>query len=132
MAFSEDEKVQIRYHLGFMNVNELYTFAAGIAHSIPHMSLLEGAMTRVLPFAETKVRQILERLNETETQKFENQEAVVVTSIGDITIDPMGQHKFENVYLYWRACLGNLLAVDPNPYDQRFQNSGLNARVHHG
>lgn len=130
MAFSDDEKVRIRYHLGFINVNYLYTFHVGVASSVPNQSILEGMMERVLPEAEYLVRKVLSRCETTEDQMFENQDALVVDAIEGLQIRSDGQTQFRNVYLYWRSALANLLAVAPNPYDQRFETL-MNVPVRH-
>lgn len=132
MAFTDEEKVRIRYHLGYMNVEELYTFALGVGHSIPHQSVLEGMMNRIIPAAEALVRELIARCDETESQNFNNQDAYLLRSIGDIVFRDDAHAQLNVVYMKHRAALANMLSVEPNPYDQRFTNSPINAPVRHG
>jgi hypothetical protein len=129
MAFSDDEKARIRYHLGYANVTFAFTFVLGVYAKIPFQSIVEGAMTQALPEIESQVRLLLQRLDQTEAQMFDNQELLAIDGIGSIQIRKDGQPKTRDQYAYWAAALGNIFNVEPNPYDQRFMGNGINVPV---
>lgn len=128
MAFTEEEKVRIRHHLGFLNVGAAQTFVLGTPAAVETQFLVEGAMNRVLPAAETMVRNLVARCDLVEQQVIENQELLAVTAVGEISVQ---EHEFEKLmqrYQYHRNALANALGIYANPFDKRFE-SGLNVRV---
>lgn len=134
MAFSEEEKVQIRHHLGYLNVAQVQTFSLGTPAAVETQFLIEGAMNKVLPAAESKARQMIANCDAVETQMIENQELLVAEQVDEIKVR---QDEFEALlkrYHFWRNALANILGVYPNPFDKRFASTGgggINVRVTH-
>lgn len=134
MAFSEQEKVRIRHHLGYLNVGQAYTFVAGTPAGVETQFLIEGAMQRVLPEAEVLARELLARCDSVEGQMMDNQDLLAVESVDEIKIR---QDEFQALlkrYHYHRNGLANVLGVYPNPFDKRFSaggGGGINVNVMH-
>ena len=133
MAFSDQEKVRIRHHMGYLGVAQVQTFSLGVPSAVETQFLIEGAMNRVLPASEIEARRIVGVLDTIEAQMVGDLELLAVEKIGDITVDGKEQGKLKQQYRHWQAALGNMLGVPPNPYDQRFLGGGggVNARVAH-
>lgn len=131
MAFTEQEKVRIRHHTGYMNVGQVQTFSLGVPAAVETQFLIEGAMSRVLPEAEIEVRRIVGILDKIEAQKVEDLELLAINKIGEIDVNDAEQSKLDREYDKWVASLCNLLAIPRNPYDQRKMGStgGINVRV---
>src|SRR5260221_6159274 len=126
MAFTETEKARIRYHLGYANVSFAFTFVMGFGATIPFQSVLEGNLDKSLPEIDAKVRELLQRLDDTELQMFDNQELLLIDGISTITVRKEGQARFRNQYQYWQNSLAMVFTVQPNPYDPRFLMNGVN------
>jgi hypothetical protein len=129
MALTEQEKVLIRHHLGYPNVDEMMTFVLGVPAALETNFIIEGAMNRARESALPLIRnhiQILEKIN---AQKVDDLEVLVVTELGEITINPKEQAALDEQYLYWANSLANLLGVYLNPFDKRGQGGGINTPV---
>ena len=134
MAFTFDEKVRIRHTLGYPNVSAVASFSLGMPAAFQTIFMLESAMTKVLPEAEAKARELLAKCETLETQVFEDAELLVVNEVGSIKIreDEMGA--VWKQYDMWRNALANVFGVPPHPFDFRFNNAavgGVNAPVRH-
>ena len=132
MAFSEQEKVKLRAHLGYGNVSSVQTFSLGVPAAVETQFLIEGAMNRVLPEAEIEARRLVGILDGIEAQMIGDTELLAVERIGEITVNGKEQQKLLTVYHHWQHTLANLLMIPVNPFDQRFMNAGgLNVGVAH-
>ena len=134
MAFSDSEKVRLRHALGYANVGQVETFSLGFPTAVETQFLIEGAMNRVLPEAESKCRDILATLESVESQMMGDTELLAVLKIGEIEVNPKEQGALRGVYRYWQATLGNLLMIPPCPFDQRFMfgAGGISVRMTNG
>ncbi len=129
-ALTDDERVRIRHHLGFLNVSGAATFALGVPQAVEPMFAIERAFQLVLPTALGLVRLLLARCDATEAQRFDNQENLAVTSVCDIDLRADEQQALGKNYDYWRNALANALGVYANPFDKRdIGGSGLNVPV---
>jgi hypothetical protein len=127
VAITEQEKVRIRHHLGYLNVAASQTFVLGAPAALETQFLIEGAMNRILPEAEGLVREHLAKCDFVEQQVVENQELLAITVVGEIQVR---QDEFEALmkrYHYWRNSLANDMGIYPNPFDKRF--AGVNIPV---
>jgi len=129
VPLTEQEKVRIRHHTGYLNVAEAYTFVLGTPSSVETQFIIEGAMTRVLESALPLLRDIVRRLDCIEDQMAEASELLDVSSMGEITIDPKLRQKRIAEYDYQCSALCNLLGVQRNPFDKRRMDAGINIRV---
>jgi len=131
VPFTESEKVKIRHHMGYLNVAASATFVLGSPAALETTFLIETAMNKVLPEAESMVRLHLGRMDLLEQQLVDNAEATVAKKIGDIEINEKEYEKVVQRYRFWQNALANLLGTYPNPWDKRFANAGVNVPVHH-
>lgn len=130
MPVTEDEKVKIRHHLGFLNVAEAQTFVLGTPAAVETQFLVEGAMNRVLEAAMVQVRRHLQILDTIEQQKIDDLELLAVNKVGEIEIRADEQEALDKQYERWQASLANLLGIYPNPWDKR-AGGGINVPVMH-
>ena len=128
MPLSEQEKVKIRHHLGYLNVAEAQTFVFGTPAAVETQFLIEGAMNRVLDAALTEVRRHVAILDQIEEQMIADHELLAVSKVGEIDVRADEQEALDKRYERWRQSLANLLGVYPNPFDKRYGH-GINVPV---
>ncbi len=128
---TEEERVTIRHHTGYLNVGEVSTFALGVPAAVETQFIIEGAMDRVLPAALTRLRNILSILDGIEGQKVGDLELAAVNKLDTIEINQAEQKQLDKQYDYWVNALCNILGVSRNPFDARKYNAGggINAGV---
>lgn len=127
-----EEKVRARHHLGFLNVDEAYTFVLGTPAGVETQFIIEGALNRILPSAMPLFRELLAKCDATEAQRFDDQDSLVASRVGSIELRGReGQVAQAMQYDYWRQGLANLMGIYVNPFDKRtdLSGGGLNVRV---
>lgn len=137
MSFlNEQEKVKVRHHTGYLNVQAAQTFVLGTPAAVETQFIIEGAMDRVLAEAIPEVRRHLQILDGIEEQMIQNFELVQVQSLGEIQVNSTGrdreQRQLIQVYDRWVDSLCNLLGVARNPFDKRkgaLGTGGINVSV---
>lgn len=132
MPLTEAEKVRIRHHLGYLQVQPVYTFVLGVPAGVESTFMIEGAMERVLDSALPLVRDMIRKLDCTEEQRFDDQENHAVNRLGDIEINPEEDKYLQRGYRYWQGRLANVLGVMVNPYskvEEDFQGGGVSRPV---
>lgn len=130
MSLTDEEKVKIRHHLGYLNVSAVQTFVLGSPAAVETQFIIEGAMTKVLDAALPEVRRHLVILDQIEAQMVEDHELLAVSQVGEIAVRPDEQQALDLRYQRWRQSLANLLGVYPNPFDKRY-GSRVNVPVSH-
>ncbi len=115
---TDEEKVRIRHHLGFLNVAPVATFVLGSPAAIDAQFIIESAMEKVLVAALPLVRRLLGFLDATENQRFEDQENLAVDRIGSIELREDEQDALAKNYQYWQGRLVNALGIVVNPYSK--------------
>ena len=124
------ERSNIRHHMGYINVSEVWTFVLGSPASLETTFVIEGAMNKILDEALPKVRQILTVLDAMEQQNIDDLELLSVSSLGDITVNPKELRMLEGQYDKWVAMLANIMGVPRNPFDKRLEaQGGINRSV---
>lgn len=131
MAFTAEEKVKIRHHLGYLNVQDAQTFVLGTPAAVETQFIIEGAMDRVLVAAESELRRHVAILDKIEEQLICDQELLAVDAIGEIKVRATEMKELRVEYQYWRQGLANLMGIYPNPFDKRYADSGINISVQH-
>lgn len=131
--FADDEKARIRHHMGYLNVSAVSTFSLGVPTAIETQYLIEGALNRVLPEAESLARNIVVKMDLIDAQMTDDLELLSVSKVDEIEINPNEMQILKRQYRYRQLELGNLLGIPPNPFDQRFAGSGgINIQVNNG
>ena len=135
---AEQDKVRARHHMGYLNVGSAQTFVLGIPAAVQTQFTIEGAFSKVLPQAEAKFLDLLNKLDSIEVQIDENTENVAVDRVDEIELRKDEFRQLIIRYQHWQGALGNLLGVTPNPFDQRpwlgqgyNGGGGVNVSVHH-
>lgn len=131
-VLTDAEKVSVRHHMGYLNVDEVQTFAIGVPAGVETQFIIEGAMNRVNLAALPLLRRIVGILDTIEGQMIDDLELLAVTRLDTIEIDPKEQEKLTKQYNRWVNSLGNVLGVARNPFDARTYNQqggGINAGV---
>lgn len=130
-TLSEQERVSIRAHCGYLNVSAGQTFALGVPAAVETQFIIEGAMNLVLEPALPLIRRILGYCDTIEAQKIDDLELLAVDRLDTIDINQGEQKGLDKQYDYWVNALCNALGVQRNPFDQRKFNApgGINARV---
>lgn len=129
------QKLNVRKHLGYLNVQEAYTFVLGRPQPVLSQFLVEGAMDRLLSEAVPECLRLISILDGIEAQMVGDQELLAVLQIGEIQINPDEWKGLIRQYQHWQGALGNLFGVAPYPYDQRFGGAmgqwGIGVRIMH-
>lgn len=133
VGLTEQEQVRCRHHMGYLNMQEVYTFVLGTPAGVETQFLIEGAMQRVRQSALPLVRRHLDVLDSIENLSIEDLDVMVATQVGGISINKDEQKQLVERYDYWVDQLSNLLGCPRNPFDKRKYNpsggSRINARV---
>lgn len=125
-----DEKVRIRHHLGYLNVDEVSTFVIGLPAGVETQFMIEGAFSRLLAEAIPQVRKLLRYCECTEEQRFGSQPNAAVKKVDNIEMGGADEQvMLAKNYDHWRSALANMFGVVPNPFDHRYAGGGLNIRV---
>lgn len=124
-----EERVRIRYHMGFMNVGSVQTYALGVPAAVEQAFLIEGAMDKVMPEALSLVREHIVILDTIMAEMVQNVELLAVNKVGEIEINQKMMGALEKRYDFFRQSLGNLFGVIPNPFDKRSMGRSLNVPV---
>lgn len=129
MSFSDQEKVKIRHHLGYLNVTNAATFVLGIPQAVETQFIIERAMNLVPAAAEGEVRRHVSILGGLEDLMVCGHEHLAIDSIGEIDVRADEQEALTKRYQYWQNSLANLLGIYPNPFDKRFSAAGARVNV---
>jgi hypothetical protein len=124
MPLTVDERVRIRWHGGYLNVAEAYTFVLGVPSSVETQFMIEGAMDRILESALPLVRSILAELDRMMIELWGTSELLDVSKLGNISIDPDLHKKRLRLYDYAVNSLMQLLGCQRNPFDKRLSSGG--------
>jgi hypothetical protein len=116
---SEENKNRARSHMGYVMVQQTSTFFLGVPAGLQSQFPIELAWSKILPSAEGRFIELLDRLDALEYQIVENSENVEVDKLDEITINKEAFSEVIKRYRHWQGALGNLLGVIPNPYDMR-------------
>ena len=136
---SERDKNRARGHMGYLQVQQASSFFLGVPAGIQTQFPIETAFNNILASSEEDFSNILDNLDALEHQIVENSPNVEASRVDEIEINPKAFAEVIKRYQYWQGKLGNLLGIQPNPFDQRpylgagwSQNGGgLNVPVQH-
>ncbi len=131
MPLTEQEKVKVRHHCGYLNVADAATFVLGTPASVETQFIIEGAMNRVLESALSELRRHMQILDSLEEQMVCDHELMAVKKLGEIEVNDKEQLQLTQRYNYWVDSLCNIMGVVRNPFDKRLDSggTGINARV---
>lgn len=124
MAFTDEEKQRIRYHLGYPSVQPAAALTYGIPKPIQTLFLVESAMNLILPVAQDKVRSLLNTLDTIECRLQDAQTRMAAQSIDTLTMRKDEADSLEAEYRRWANRLADVMGVPLYAYSLRFQRSG--------
>lgn len=124
MAFTDDEKQRIRYHLGYPSVQSAASLSFGMVKPLQTLFLVESAMTLILPVAEDKARSILNILDGIECRLVDAQDRLAAKSVDSLTMRPDETAALEGEYLRWANRLADVMGVPLYAYSLRFKRQG--------
>lgn len=124
MALSAAERVRVRYHLGFLNVQLAASISFGIPRPIQTLFLVETAMSNIIEDAVGIVRDLLARLDETENMMFEAQTRLAASQLGELKLREDEITALEASYVMWADRLADTLGVPKYPYSSKFRRAG--------
>jgi hypothetical protein len=120
---TEDEKVRIRHHLGYLNVQQVQTFVLGTPSSVETQFIIEGAFEYVMPSALGLIREKLALCDEIEKKMACALDNLDANAVGNIQLNNQGednqQEQLQKAYEWHRSAMANLLGVQANPFDKR-------------
>lgn len=132
---TDEEKVRVRFHTGYLNVSDAESFALGLPAGVQTQFLIEGAMDKLMPAGLPLFRETLAILDGIMKQMVCDLELLAVESIATIKVRMTEQKELKQEYVFHRAGLCNMLGILPNPYDMRFggggTGTGINVSVLH-
>lgn len=118
--FTADEKARIRYHLGYLNVQDPTGLAFGIPRPLQTIFLVESAMTSVIDAARDKVRQIIGIMDGIECRLVDAQERLAASKLDTLTMRADEPDALEREYMRWGMRLADQLGVPPYPFSTRY------------
>lgn len=131
-GLTDEQKVRVRHHCGFLNVQEAQTFVLGTPAAVETQFIIEGAMNRILDAAIPQLLRHLSILDGIEEQMVCDQELMAVNSLGDIGVNQREQEQLIRSYNRWVSSMCNIMGIERNPFDKRLVgigNSSGNVRV---
>lgn len=132
IGLTEEQKVRVRHHCGYLNVQEAMTFVLGTPAGVETQFIIEGAMNRIMDAAIPQLLRHLAILDTIEEQMVCDLELLAVEELDSIKINPQEQEKLTRRYNYWVSSMCNIMGVERNPFDKRLVgigNSSINVRV---
>lgn len=120
MAFDNITKERIRYHLGYLNVNEAAAITFGVPAPVQTLFLLESAMNLVLPEAQPRIYNMVQILDDIECQMVQGQQYLPANKLGELEIRKEHIDMLEDEYFRWACRLADQLGTPLYPFAERF------------
>lgn len=124
MSFTPLEKVRIRKHLGYPELNALTALHAGVPFQQQTGFILESNMDHVLPQAEGEVRSIIGTLDKIDCQLREATDFLIAEKLGDMSLRENHPDLLEREYVRWAQRLSDILGAPLYPFAARFRTAG--------
>lgn len=122
MAFTPEEKEQIRYHLGYLNQTAASSLAFGQPVPLQTLFILDSAMDRVLnSAAEDRIRSMICVLDKIECTMVDAIDRLAAKQLDGLTLNDKEIDKLEFEYYRWAGRIANQLGVPLYPYATKFQ-----------
>ncbi len=129
-SFTDADKAELRYHLGYPDVDSMAAVRNDVLIVHPYQTKLEYVMDHVTTSCIPRVQKLMAILDSIETQLTEANERLQVVKADVVLTNPMEQTALRNEYRYWRSRICNMLNVEPNPMEAGGTGAcGINVRV---
>ncbi len=135
MALTDAEREQVRYHLGYLNVETAASLTFGIPRPVQTLFLVESAMDNILAVAEPRVRSMLCKLERIETRLEQTWDVTEAAAVGELRLrtgkaGETTHDLLEREYVRWAKRLADQLGVPLYPFSSRFTRDSVNVPVH--
>lgn len=124
MAFSDEEKSQIKY---FMEYPDWVSLASSIQLGYPAASqplfILEDAFKRLTPGGEWSAKRCLCQCMAIENQMIEARARYAATQLGELHTNPNEQNQLRKDLLYWVTRLSDCFGAYTNPLSNAMYKS---------
>lgn len=122
MAFSDQEKERIRYHLGYLNTQPAASIQFGQPKPIQTLFLVESAMDLVINTdAEDRVRNYLNVMDSIECKMVDALDRLAAKQLDTLTLREDEIDKLEVEYYRWAGRLAGQLGVPLYPFALKFK-----------
>lgn len=130
MAFTDEEKVLIRKHLGYPSLDRRTGLALGTAGTTELRFILESAMEKMPPASEESVRLYLQDLECIDQKRRDFLDSLELTQTGDTKFrGPEAFAELDLQYMTRRNQLGDMFDVPADPFSQETQRLDSGAGV---
>lgn len=120
--FTANEKEQIRYHMGYLQVGPAASISYGIPAPIQTLFLLESAMDRLInTAAEDRVRRLITVLDQIECRELDALDRLKVDQVDNVTIRKTETDELEKEYCRWASKLADTLGAPLYPGSTKFR-----------
>jgi hypothetical protein len=123
VALTDEERAQVRRHLGYPNVAAAAMISYGMVRSQQTLFLVELAMTNLTDEGADEVRTLIAKLNDIECLLFSASERLAVASLEGITLRENEPDRLEQEFVRWAHRLSEVLGAPVYPYARRFMSS---------
>lgn len=124
MSFDAAEKEQIRYHLGYLNIQPAAGLAFGIPAPIQQLFMVESAMDKVIPGpAEDRIRSMVSHMDNIECEMKEGISYLVANRLDGIEIRKDHINYLEDEYYRWATRMAGQLGVPLYLYAEKFRSA---------
>ncbi len=113
------EKVKVRYHLGYLNVQESSTFVLGVPAAVPTLFMIEGAMNRLIPAAIPMVQMWIANCDAVICELFGRMNLANYEALEEVKVNPKRVQELGKHYRFAVQSLAAIFGCPPNPFDPR-------------
>lgn len=127
---TEEERVRVRYHLGYLSVSPASAIALGYPSAQHALFLVEHAMDRILPAAVSRLQEIVRTLDQIECAMRDSIVRLKAAQVGEVRLrgaagDESEGELLEREYRRWAGRLADHLGVALNVYSERFRGDPM-------
>lgn len=114
MPLTAEEKVRIRYHMGYPLQGSVRSLFASVPFNRQTLYLLEGVMETIAEESLPQIRKILGYLDKTDEKIFCDQKNMQADQIEELRLNESYHPKLRREYTYWQGRLAQCLDVPLN------------------
>ena len=115
MPLTAEEKVRIRYHMGYPLQGQVRSYFAGIPFNRQTLYLLDGAMELVEEGSLSTIRTMIGRLDKIDEQIFcASFKHMAADQLEDLKINQQYNEELRREYTYWQGRIAQCLDVPLN------------------
>lgn len=124
MPLTPTDRERIRYHMGYPAISSNASIQFGLPAFTEMNFVIETAMDKLLEPSIPRVRDLLQTLDDTETNIRQAQQRLAASRLGEITMNEGEPDKLEREYRRWAERLADIMASPLYAYSTRFRETG--------